>query len=241
MRLYFLLACLLVVLSLPVVYQWGRPLWHPLYLRVAGKNTVEKVLTRYEEAVQGRLEAELERQGVDGYPEQLMLLAVKNDKVLEMWGGYKGEDYLIKRYPFTGFSGDLGPKLKRGDGQIPEGLYGVEYLNPNSRFHLSLKVSYPNAFDKERGDRDGRGDLGDDIMIHGKRATIGCIPIGDSGIEEVFVWVARVGREHTRILISPVDFRKGEPAPEIDGIDWERELYAELKQEMLRFDRSGGD
>ena len=53
--------------------------------------------------------------------------------MLEVWGRLKsGELELIKRYPFTGFSGGRGPKLREGDGQIPEGIYAIEYLNPNS-------------------------------------------------------------------------------------------------------------
>lgn len=87
----------------------------------------------------------------------------------------------------TGTSGTLGPKREEGDGQIPEGVYGVEDLNPNSLFHLSLKVSYPNAFDREMAKREGCGNLGGDIMVHGGSATVGCIPIGDDAIEEVVV------------------------------------------------------
>jgi len=62
---------------------------------------------------------------------------------------------MIKSYPFTGFSGGLGPKLREGDGQIPEGVYAIEYLNPNSQFHLSVKLDYPNVFDKAKGRADG--------------------------------------------------------------------------------------
>ena len=77
--------------------------------------------------------------------------------MLEVWGRLKsGELELIKRYPITGFSGGPGLKLRDGDGQIPEGIYAVEYLNPNSHFHLSIKLNYPNAFDKAKGKADGR-------------------------------------------------------------------------------------
>ena len=73
--------------------------------------------------------------------------------MLEVWGRLKsGELELIKRYPFTGFSGGPGPKLREGDGQIPKGIYAIEYLNPNSQFHLSMKLDYPNAFDKAKGE-----------------------------------------------------------------------------------------
>ena len=114
-----------------------------------------------------------------------------------------------RRYEMTGFSGGLGPKLKEGDGQIPEGIYGIEYLNPNSLFHLSLKVSYPNEFDKVHAAGDGRGDLGGDIMIHGGSATVGCIPIGDDAIEELFYLAAAVDKKNVKVTIAPYDMRKG--------------------------------
>lgn len=236
MRKKILWLVLLVVVSLNVLYHFGRPLWRPYYLKWTGKDTVADILSRYEDQVNQRLSQDLKRLGVEGYPDRLMIIAIKESQQLEMWGEYEGSFRLIKIYPFTGFCGVLGPKLERGDGQIPEGLYGIEYLNPNSRFHLSMKITYPNQFDREMGENDGRSDLGDDIMIHGKTATIGCIPIGDEGIEEVFIWVARVGREKTGVMISPVDFRQeGHQSPTIDGVDWEPGLYREIRAGLLKF------
>ncbi len=69
---------------------------------------------------------------------------------------------------------------------------GIEYLNPNSKFHLSMKVSYPNSFDREMAKLDNRDNLGGDIMIHGSNRSVGCIPIGDGGIEELYFLVKRV-------------------------------------------------
>ena len=136
-------------------------------------------------------------------------------------------------YAMQGFSGVLGPKLKEGDGQIPEGVYGVEYLNPNSLFHLSLKVSYPNAFDRVRAREDGRTNLGGDIMIHGGSATVGCIPIGDDGVEEVFYFVGRAGCENVKVVIAPYDMRRGR-VPELEalGIPWYPELCAVIYGEL---------
>ena len=137
---------------------------------------------------------------------RLSILVFKKEQVVEVHAPRWTKP---RRYEMTGFSGSLGPKLHEGDGQIPEGIYGVEYLNPNSMFHLSLKVSYPNEFDKARAAEDGRCDLGGDIMIHGGNATVGCIPIGDDAIEELFFLVAAVGKENSSIVISPYDMRKG--------------------------------
>lgn len=132
-------------------------------------------------------------------------------------------------YKMTNFSGKLGPKLREGDGQIPEGIYGVEYLNPNSAFHLSIKVSYPNAFDRARSREDGRENLGGDIMIHGGGATVGCIPIGDNAIEEVFYFAAKAGRGNVRIIIAPYDMRSGRIAElEKSPLPWYGALCDEI-------------
>ena len=137
---------------------------------------------------------------------KLAVLVFKHERMVEVHAPGWTEP---RRYPMTGFSGTLGPKLCEGDGQIPEGVYGVEYLNPNSSFHLSLKVSYPNVSDKERAATDGRTNLGGDIMIHGGNATVGCIPIGDDAIEELFCVVAEVGKNNVSVIIAPYDMRNG--------------------------------
>ena len=82
----------------------------------------------------------------------------------------------LARYPIRAASGALGPKLREGDRQVPEGVYDIESLNPNSRFHVALRVGYPNAFDRQMAGREGRTALGGDIMIrasHEERWTGG--------------------------------------------------------------------
>ena len=134
-----------------------------------------------------------------------------------------------RKYNMTGFSGRLGPKLCEGDRQIPEGIYGIEHLNPNSMFHLSLKVSYPNEFDRKQAIQDGRVNLGGDIMIHGGCATIGCIPIGDDAIEELFYFVAMIGKENTKVIIAPYDLRKGRNRElETSSLLWYGNLCADI-------------
>ena len=141
----------------------------------------------------------------------------------------------MKKYNFTAFSGEIGPKLNNGDNQIPEGIYQMEYLNPNSRFHLSIKVSYPNSFDLEKAKLDKRTDLGGDIMIHGKSATIGCIPVGDKNIEEIFILATKAKNKNFPIIIAPHDFRTNKTFPEIVGISWDNELYKKISDELNNF------
>ena len=129
--------------------------------------------------------------------ERHYLLANKSKRLLQL---FDGDWCLLKSYPFTGFSGKDGPKRKEGDGQIPEGVYRITLLNPQSRFHLSLRLDYPNALDRlHNGENPGS-----DIYIHGGHATIGCIPLGDPGIEDVFYAVHRIGIEHVQVFIYSV-------------------------------------
>ena len=96
-------------------------------------------------------------------------------------------------------------------------------------FHLSLKVSYPNEFDRKQAIQDGRVNLGGDIMIHGGCATIGCIPIGDDAIEELFYFVAMIGKENTKVIIAPYDLRKGRNRElETSSLLWYGNLCADI-------------
>ena len=129
----------------------------------------------------------------------------------------------------TAFSGTLGPKLREGDGQIPEGIYGIGYLNPNSSYYLSLKVTYPNTSDRARAKADGRTNLGGDIMIHGKAVTIGCVPVGDDAIEDIFYLASAVGIKNVSVVIAPYDMRKGRrPELERSPLKWYPNLCNEI-------------
>lgn len=90
---------------------------------------------------------------------------------------------LLKTIAVCAKSGSLGPKRRQGDGQVPEGFYDISAFNPYSNYHLSLKINYPNKSDVIKG----RSDLGGDIMIHGECVTIGCIPLENKPIEEIYV------------------------------------------------------
>jgi murein L,D-transpeptidase YafK len=112
---------------------------------------------------------------------------------------------------------------------VPEGVYPIESLNPNSRFHVALRVGYPSPFDRRNAEREGRTQLGGDIMIHGGAASIGCLAMGDPVAEELFVLAAGVGVERVHAVLSPVDLRK-RPMPErVDTTGWRGELYDTIR------------
>jgi murein L,D-transpeptidase YafK len=116
----------------------------------------------------------------------LFLRAFKKEGELEVWIKEKGTDKysLLHTYNFCSLSGTLGPKRKEGDLQVPEGVYELNHFNPLSNFYLSLGINYPNASDKILSDKKHPGSS---IYIHGNCVTIGCIPITDDKIKELYV------------------------------------------------------
>ncbi len=124
--------------------------------------------------------------GLDLNTLNIYIRAFKKEQIVEVWGKDKNKRAytLLKTYTFCKSSGKLGPKRKAGDNQIPEGFYKIDRFNPKSKFYLSLGLNYPNKVDKKMGDTTG---LGSDIFIHGDCQTIGCIPITDDKIKELYV------------------------------------------------------
>ena len=225
------LFALAATFGLVFFYYFCGGIWRPIKARLTGERTVEQVLRELEPLMDKRFE---DLEGLTN-GEPMSILAIKDEQRIELWKQRGTRWQFVRTYPFTGFSGKLGPKLKEGDRQIPEGVYRIGYLNPKSSYHLSIKVDYPNAFDREMASVDGREKLGFDIFIHGSTSTVGCIPIGDQGIEELFYLVAKNGFRNVSIIISPVDFRRGVAPPEVDGIDWEANLYAHLSERLKEY------
>lgn len=152
--------------------------------------------------------------GVKYPPEELFLRAFKHEAVLECWArGRGGEPFrLVKEFQITGSSGHPGPKRREGDGQVPEGFYRIDRFNPASAYHLSMRVDYPNGSDRILSDREKPGF---DIYVHGGSGTIGCLPLGDEGIEQLYL-LALDASENGRPLpihIFPAKMR---------GAEWER-------------------
>jgi hypothetical protein len=201
--------------------------------------TIEEVIRVLGPHVGRRLRPAFRQAEVAMPPEQVTLLALKEEKRLEIYAANdSNRPRFVLSYPILAASGIRGPKLRAGDKQVPEGLYRIELLNPNSRYHLSMRVNYPNPADIEQAGRDGRdlSMLGGDIMIHGGADSIGCIAIGDPAVEELFVLAARTGLDNLQLIIAPYDFRRRNvPAPLESGPIWTDQLYERLSAEMRRF------
>lgn len=109
----------------------------------------------------------------------------KEERELEVWLKTEQSFELFRIYDICNFSGDLGPKLKEGDRQSPEGFYNVDLaaMNPNSSYHLSYNLGFPNAYDQ------ANQRTGSFLMVHGDCVSIGCYAMTDAGIEEIYLIV----------------------------------------------------
>lgn len=235
---------LLVVLVLGVAGLAARDglvaLWHPLAQMMGPKRSVEEVMREIAPQALDRLAPYLAEAGfVESWPRRLRLVALKEERLLEVWGADEAGDWRpIRRYPVLAASGGPGPKLAEGDRQVPEGHYPITLLNPNSAYHLSLRIGYPSAEDRTQAALDGRRDLGGDIMVHGRDRSIGCLAIGDQAIEEVFALTAKVGVNRTDILIVPFDLRRLAAS---DLRDWVQARYDRLREALLELSDADWD
>ena len=211
----------------------------PVVNQIKGEETVESILQKIQNDAGKRLKSNFDKTGIKDFPQEIIIAGFKEERKLQIYAKSDKGIKFIKEYPFTGYSGKLGPKLKEGDKQIPEGIYKVEYLNPNSVYYLSIKINYPNDYDISKSNLPDVKDMGGDIFIHGKSATIGCIPIGDKAIEEVFLMAQKALQNEVKVIISPRDFRNNKQYPKIRSIYWENELYDIIKKELKSLPKKG--
>lgn len=188
--------------------------------------------------VRGRVAEPLERQMAAkdlalGAP--VFLRIFKEEAVLEVWV-QKGDAFeRFRTYDICAFSGELGPKLREGDEQAPEGFYtvGLDALNPASRYHLSFNLGFPNAYDRSLGRS------GSFLMVHGKCVSIGCFAMTDLGIEEIYLIVEAAlkgGQAEVPVHIFP--FRMtAENLAAHEASKW-REFWANLADGYYRFEET---
>ncbi len=198
--------------------------------------TLSQALERYAPRMEESLRPRFDALGLSYPPERLTLIALKEERELEVWAYENEQPHRVHSYPVKDASGLPGPKRRRGDFQVPEGIYRLNAFNPNSAFHLSLRVNYPNYFDRRMGQLDGRDDLGSNIFIHGGAASRGCLAIGDPAIEELFVMVADVGLHNTKLIIAPHDPRQRSIFPVPRGLpEWTNELYHRIETALADY------
>lgn len=231
-RLYLLFGCLALVIAAAIL----KPVLRRALLPVISPNTktIEQRLAQFGDVARQRMRPAFQKAGVAYPPKRIVLVGLKSEQLLQVYGSDKNErQRFICSYPILAASSFPGPKLQEGDGQVPEGIYSTELLNPNSAFHVSLRVGYPNSFDKAQALNDGRTKLGGDIMIHGGAASVGCLAMGDEVAENLFTLAADVGIENVIVILSPVDFRTGKTIPkQVQLPSWSGSLYSEIKARL---------
>lgn len=115
--------------------------------------------------------------------EAMVVRIFKQEKTLEVWKrSNSGQFKLLKSYDICAFSGDLGPKVKEGDRQSPEGFYTITpgLMNPKSNYYLAFNTGFPNKFDR------AWGRTGSQLMVHGDCSSRGCYAMTDEGIAEIY-------------------------------------------------------
>lgn len=226
---------LLIILVTLLFYHFGRGIWYPLVVKLVGKKTVAEVIAKHGPITEEQLSSHFLNVGLNYPPKKLALVAFKDTKVLEIWAAKPDSNYqLVKSYPIKAASGELGPKLREGDGQVPEGIYKITAFNPNSSYHLSMKINYPNEFDLKYAEEEGRTEPGTNIFIHGKAVSIGCLAMGDPAIEQLFSLVKATGIKNTSILISPTDPSKNQLKVPDGSPKWTGLLYENIEQKYAK-------
>ncbi len=236
-RYFIASASLVVLIGVAVFYFYGRSIWVPVYQKFAGKTTVAEVVEKYGPSARARLSSYFEAANEEYPPKRVTLLALKDSAELELWVGLAHNPTYIRTYPIKALSGVKGPKLREGDRQVPEGIYSIEYLNPNSSYHLSIKLNFPNAFDLKHAEAEGRTGPGSDIFIHGKAVSIGCLAMGDRAIEELFVLASDIGSKNFKIVIAPSDPRQAK-LDATQSPEWVSTLYNQIEAEFRAYERT---
>lgn len=154
------------------------------------------------------LRKQFAQKGLQWPATQIYIRSFKYDGQLELWvKSAKSDTFsLFKTYKICALAGSIGPKRMEGDFQVPEGFYYINKFNPNSEYHLALGINYPNESDKMLSDpvRPGGG-----IYIHGSCVTVGCIPVLDAPMEEIYILATMAknnGQDFIPVHIFPIQY-----------------------------------
>jgi len=173
---------------------------------------------------------------------RIYLRAFKTEKILEVWAKdiHDTSFIKVKEFPICELSGEIGPKRRYKDLQVPEGFYHISDMNPYSKYYLSLKINYPNASDSVRG---VKGHLGNLIFIHGGCASSGCIAITDPMIKELYVYCIEAyncGQEKIELTIYPARLTDKTYSGLITRYSKDKDktsLWTDLKKSYDRFEQ----
>ncbi len=144
------------------------------------------------------LRKRFEARGLNYPPEEIYIRAFKKEGIVELWvKDWLGQFVKYKDYTICASAGRLGPKRRQGDHQVPEGFYEISKFNPQSDYFLSLGINYPNKSDRLQSNYRA---LGGSIYIHGECKTVGCMPVNNEKIKELY-WLAVLARDNGQATI----------------------------------------
>ena len=183
------------------------------------------------------LQKQFEAKGLSWPAKYVYIRSFKYDGQLEVWVKNERKDpyKLFKTYRICALAGTLGPKRIAGDYQVPEGFYYINEFNPNSNYYLSLGINYPNQSDRILSDSLRPGG---DIYIHGSCVTVGCIPVTDQQIDEIYILAAYAkanGQDYIPVHIYPVRFNNKRSADYLAALtknDQQLKHFAERLQNV---------
>ena len=166
----------------------------------------------------------------------ILIRTFKKEAEFEIWKQQADGQYtLLKTYPMCRWSGQLGPKVREGDRQVPEGFYTITpgQMNPNSAYYLSFNVGYPNAYDRAHGYSGGS------IMVHGACSSAGCFSMTDEQIAEIYA-VAReaFGGGQRAIQMQSLPFRMTPENLAKHRFDPNMKFWKDLKEGSDQFEVS---
>lgn len=186
------------------------------------------------------LKAEFAKKGLQWPAKYVYIRSFKYDAQLEVWvkNNLKEQYKLFKTYRVCMQSGTMGPKRFQGDYQVPEGFYYINEFNPNSNYHLSLGLNYPNASDRILSDSLRPGG---DIYIHGSCVSVGCIPVTDDQIEELYIitsYAKANGQDFIPVHVFPVRYNVKKSAEYLNlSTKKNQQLYQFASQLRQAFDK----
>lgn len=197
----------------------------------------QKAFPRPGEAMQRKmdtLQKQFEAKKLQWPAKYMYIRSFKYDSQLEVWvkNEINAPFQLFKTYKVCALAGTLGPKRMEGDYQVPEGFYYINEFNPKSNYYLSLGINYPNASDKILSDSLRPGSA---IYIHGSCVTVGCIPITDQQIDELYILAAHAkdqGQDFIPVHIFPVRFDKEKSVSYLEGLTKDDPVLKKFAERM---------
>lgn len=204
---------------------------------------IQRTNTRVANAIKTKedtLKKQFEKASLQWPPKQVYLRSFKYDSQLEVWVRNNSKEVfkLFKTYKVCALSGAMGPKRIEGDYQVPEGFYCINEFRPNSTYHLALGINYPNAADLLLSDSLKPGN---EIYIHGNCITVGCIPLQNDPIEELYLLTSQAknnGEDFIPIHIYPIKFNNTKSAEYLGKVskeDKDYQLFIKQLQEVYDY------